>query len=180
MNADLWDLEDVGAGARQVRARCAVACGPAYAAGPCANSPPARRVPLTAAPAPRVPRCAQELLRSDAAAEPEQYNEKCGVIGIFNVEQVPAPRRCSRAQAEDASRARARARRVGLCALRPRCTPAAIPPARQRRRMPLTRCGAGVCAAAVWRRVGWERRRPTQPTTGLSGCSTAARRARGW
>eukprot|EP00802_Teleaulax_amphioxeia_P012857 Tamp_12902.p1 GENE.Tamp_12902~~Tamp_12902.p1 ORF type:complete len:566 (+),score=87.07 Tamp_12902:64-1698(+) len=46
MNADLWDLEDVGAGARQ------------------------------------------ELLRSDAAAEPEQYNEKCGVIGIFNVEQA--------------------------------------------------------------------------------------------
>ena len=41
MNADLWDLEDVGAGPRQVRVYMAVACGPACPeafAARCANS----------------------------------------------------------------------------------------------------------------------------------------------
>jgi hypothetical protein len=30
----------------------------------------------------------QGLVHNDASIEPEQYNEKCGVIGVFNVEQV--------------------------------------------------------------------------------------------
>ena len=46
--------------------------------------------------APDAPRCAQGRVRGGSVAEPERYNEKCGVLGIFNVQKVLPPGRCAR------------------------------------------------------------------------------------
>ena len=34
--------------------------------------------------------CEQGVARSDARIDMERYNEKCGVVGLYNVEQVPS------------------------------------------------------------------------------------------
>ena len=49
--------------------------------------------------APDAPRCAQGRVRGGSVAEPERYNEKCGVLGIFNVQKVLPPGRCANAHA---------------------------------------------------------------------------------